>query len=90
MAIDVNLLHAVEGLSRIAAGSVVAGLWQGLILAAGVGICLRLMPKTTAAIRFAAWTVVFAVLAEERNVSRAATRLFLSQPAVSQIGRAHV
>jgi DNA-binding transcriptional LysR family regulator len=27
--------------------------------------------------------VVFAVLAEERNVSRAAARLFLSQPAVS-------
>jgi DNA-binding transcriptional LysR family regulator len=28
--------------------------------------------------------VVFTVLAEERNASRAATRLFLSQPAVSR------
>jgi hypothetical protein len=66
MAIDVNFLHGVggvEGLSRVAAGSVVSGLWQGLVLAAGVGICLRLMPKTTAAIRFAVWTAVFAVLA---------------------------
>jgi hypothetical protein len=63
MAIDVNFLHGVEGLSRVAAGSVVTGLWQGVVLAAGVGMCLRLMPKTTAAIRFAVWTAVFAVLA---------------------------
>ena len=33
------------------------------MLAAGVGICLRLLPKTTAAMRFAIWTAVFAVLA---------------------------
>ena len=63
MGIDLNLLHSVEGLSRAAAGSVVSGLWQGLVLAAAVWICLRLMPKTTAAIRFAVWTAVFAVLA---------------------------
>ena len=63
MGIDLNLLHSVEGLSRAAAGSVVSGLWQGLVLAAAVWICVRLMPKTTAAIRFAVWTAVFAVLA---------------------------
>ena len=63
MVIDGNFLHGVEGLSRVAAGSVVAGLWQGVVLAAGVRICLRMMPKTTAAIRFAVWTAVFAVLA---------------------------
>jgi hypothetical protein len=63
MAIDLNFLHGVEGLSRVAAGSVVSGLWQGLVLAAGVGMCLRLMPKMTAAIRFVVWTAVFAVLA---------------------------
>ncbi|NYF53132.1 hypothetical protein HDF12_003531 [Edaphobacter lichenicola] len=60
---DLNLLHAVEGLSRVAAGAVVSGLWQGLVLAACVWICLRLVPKTTAAVRFAVWTAVFAVLA---------------------------
>jgi len=63
MGTDLNLLHGVEGLSRAAAGSVVSGLWQGLVLAAAVWVCLRLMPKTTAAIRFAVWTAVFAVLA---------------------------
>ena len=63
MGIDLNLLHSVEGLSRVAAGSVVSGLWQGLVLSVAVWICLRLMPKTTAAIRFVVWTAVFAVLA---------------------------
>jgi BlaR1 peptidase M56 len=63
MGIDLSLLHVVESLSRVAAGSVVSDLWQGLVLAAAVGVCLRLMPKMTAAIRFAVWTAVFAVLA---------------------------
>jgi beta-lactamase regulating signal transducer with metallopeptidase domain len=62
MAMDLSLLHSVEGLSRMAATSVVSGLWQGTVLAVGVGICLWLVPKTTAAIRFALWTVVFAIL----------------------------
>jgi hypothetical protein len=41
----------------------VAGLWQGIVLAAGVALCLRLLPRTTAAVRFAIWAAVFAVLA---------------------------
>jgi beta-lactamase regulating signal transducer with metallopeptidase domain len=34
-----------------------------MVLAAGVALCLRLVPRSTAAVRFAIWTVVFAVLA---------------------------
>ena len=56
-------LHGVEGISRLVANSFVSGLWQGIVLAAGVALCLRLVPRTTAAIRFAIWTAVFAVLA---------------------------
>jgi Zn-dependent protease with chaperone function len=62
MAMDLNLLHSVEGLSRMAADSVVSGIWQGVVLAAVVGVFLQVVPKTTAAIRFALWTVVFAIL----------------------------
>ena len=62
MGMDLSLLHGFEGLSRMAASSVVSGLWQGVVLALGVGICLRLVPKTTAAIRFVLWAVVFAIL----------------------------
>jgi hypothetical protein len=53
----------VENVSRLVANSFVAGLWQGVVLAAGVALCLRLLPRTTAAARFAIWTAVFAVLA---------------------------
>jgi hypothetical protein len=41
----------------------VSGLWQGIVLAAGVALCLRLVPRITAAVRFAIWTTVLVVLA---------------------------
>ena len=56
-------LHGVESMSGLLANSVVSGLWQGIALAAGAALCLRLVPRTTAAVRFAVWTSVFAVLA---------------------------
>jgi BlaR1 peptidase M56 len=62
-AMDLNLIHGVESVSRLVANSFVSGLWQGIVLAAGVALCLRLVPRTTAAVRFAIWTAVFAVLA---------------------------
>ena len=58
-----GLMQGIESVSRLVATSFVSGLWQGIVLAAGVGICLRLVPRTTAAVRFAIWTAVFAVLA---------------------------
>jgi Zn-dependent protease with chaperone function len=61
-AMDLNLIHGLESVSRLVANSFVSGLWQGIVLAAGVAFCLRLVPRTTAAVRFAIWTVVFAVL----------------------------
>lgn len=56
-------MHWITGLPQVAAGSFVSDLWQGSILAVGVWLCLRLLPQVTAAIRFAIWTAVFAVLA---------------------------
>jgi beta-lactamase regulating signal transducer with metallopeptidase domain len=63
LAMGMGLMQGVESASRLVANSFVSGLWQGVLLAAGVGICLRLVPRTTAAVRFAIWTAVFAVLA---------------------------
>jgi beta-lactamase regulating signal transducer with metallopeptidase domain len=56
-------MHWIAGLPQMAAGLCVSGLWQGLVLAVVVGLCLRLMPKATPAVRFAVWTAVFAVVA---------------------------
>jgi hypothetical protein len=63
LAMGTGLMQGVESVSRLVASSFVSGLWQGIVLAAGVGLCLRLLPRTTAAVRFAIWTAVFAVLA---------------------------
>ena len=63
LVMGMGFMHGVETVSRLVANSFVSGLWQGIVLAAGVGLCLRLVPKATAAVRFAIWTAVFAVLA---------------------------
>lgn len=56
-------MHWITSLPQVAAGSFVSDLWQGSILAVGVWLCLRMLPRVTAAIRFTVWTAVFVVLA---------------------------
>jgi beta-lactamase regulating signal transducer with metallopeptidase domain len=48
-------------LARLAAGALVAGLWQGMFLCAGAGLILKFMPKSTATLRFVVWAAVFGV-----------------------------
>jgi hypothetical protein len=60
---DLTLIPGAESVSQLVASSFVSGLWQGVVLAVGVAICLLMLPKTTAAVRFAIWTAVFLVLA---------------------------
>jgi hypothetical protein len=58
-----GLMQAVEMGSRMAAGAFVSDIWQGVVLAVLVALCLRLVPRTTAAVRFVVWSAVFLVLA---------------------------
>src|ERR1700733_1423622 len=58
-----DVMQGIEICSRVAAGAFVSGIWQGVVLAAAVGLCLHAVPKTTAAIRFMVWSAVFLVLA---------------------------
>jgi hypothetical protein len=58
-----DLMQGIELASRLAAGAFVSGIWQGIVLAAVVGLCLRAIPKTTAAVRFVVWGAVFLVVA---------------------------
>jgi bla regulator protein blaR1 len=53
---------AFEFMSRAAAANLIAAIWQGSIVVACVWLCLRLVPRTTAAFRFAIWTTAFLVL----------------------------
>ena len=52
---------SLEDLSQLAASSLLSSIWQGVLLAAGVTVFLRLVPKTTATIRFTIWTTLFLV-----------------------------
>jgi hypothetical protein len=58
-----GLMQGIEMGSRAVAGAFVSDIWQGVLLAAVVELCLRAVPKTTAAIRFMVWSAVFLVLA---------------------------
>jgi beta-lactamase regulating signal transducer with metallopeptidase domain len=61
--IDLTAMQSLEGLSRVAASALASSIWQGLVLAAGVGLCLKCMRRTTATMRFTAWTAVFVITA---------------------------
>jgi hypothetical protein len=54
---------ALAAAARLVAAAAVAGLWQGAVLAAGVGLALRAIPRTTATLRFAVWLAVLALAA---------------------------
>jgi beta-lactamase regulating signal transducer with metallopeptidase domain len=57
------ILHAASSLSAIAAGNLISAIWQGTILAAAVALCLRLIPRLSAAWRSLVWLNVFLLLA---------------------------
>jgi beta-lactamase regulating signal transducer with metallopeptidase domain len=55
-----SLLHEI---TRFTAQAFVAGLWQGTVLIGAVAIGLRLLPRLGASIRFAIWSLTFALAA---------------------------
>jgi beta-lactamase regulating signal transducer with metallopeptidase domain len=55
-------IQSIETLSQFAASALVSSIWQGIVLAAGVGLFLRFLPRTTPAIRFTIWTAAFLIL----------------------------
>jgi beta-lactamase regulating signal transducer with metallopeptidase domain len=57
-----DLMQSIESVAQVAASAFVSSLWQGLLLAAAVALCLRFMPRMTAAVRFAVWSAVFVVI----------------------------
>lgn len=52
------LLPAFEHIAQLSATTAVAGLWQGIALAAAAALALRLLPRTSATVRFFLWTAV--------------------------------
>ncbi len=53
--------EAVSSLARTTAGALVGGVWQGMALCAAAGLILKLVPRSTATLRFIVWMAVFVV-----------------------------
>ena len=70
-------MDILEACAQFAGAAFVSGVWQGALLAAAVGLCLRLVPRATASLRFTLWTGVLIVVAllpwVESGASRHAT-----------------
>jgi len=58
-----SLPDAFWAVSQSAASALVASIWQGVLLAAGLAVCLRFAPRASASLRFTIWTGGFATLA---------------------------
>jgi beta-lactamase regulating signal transducer with metallopeptidase domain len=57
------LIHTISLMSATTAGALFSAIWEGAILAACVALCLRLIPRLSAAARSVVWTNVFLLLA---------------------------
>ena len=58
-----EMMGWIQPASQLAAGALLAGVWQGLLLAAMVWTSLKLAPRTTASIRFLIWMTLFVTVA---------------------------
>lgn len=57
------LLVAGRELSQQAAAMAIASAWQGLLIAFGLALCLRVAPRTSAEYRFTLWAAAFVSIA---------------------------
>ena len=55
----IALAARLADVSPVLVSSLLAAVWQGVLLAAAAGLTLRLLPRTPAAVRFAIWFGVF-------------------------------
>lgn len=70
-------------LGRLAAEFAVSQLWQGVAVAVGLAVCLRLAPRTRASHRFALWLAAFVLVALLPLAPGILNRLLPSAPAMA-------
>jgi beta-lactamase regulating signal transducer with metallopeptidase domain len=55
--------ETVRSAAQMTAGAVISGIWQGALLVTVTGLLLKVIPRTSATLRFIVWTAVFCVSA---------------------------
>ncbi len=85
------MTESIQTIAQVAATALISSLWQGIVLAAMIWVCLRLAPRTTASVRFVIWSAVFVAMALLPAVSMViGHHSFVSATAVPSIGPAIV
>lgn len=59
MTMAIGGMDWVRMIAPLAAESWIASLWQGMALAVGVWVCLKLIPRVSASTRFVVWSITF-------------------------------
>jgi beta-lactamase regulating signal transducer with metallopeptidase domain len=57
------MMESIQTIAQVASTALISSLWQGIVLAATIWVCLRLAPRTTASVRFVIWSAVFVAMA---------------------------
>ena len=57
-----SIVHMIAMLPSVVASCLISAIWQGMVLAIGVTLCLHLLPETTAAIRSIIWSAAFVLV----------------------------
>jgi beta-lactamase regulating signal transducer with metallopeptidase domain len=56
------MTESIQAISQIAATALISSIWQGVLLAAMIWVCMKLAPRTAAGSRFVIWMAVFAAI----------------------------
>ena len=54
-----NSFASLTEFSQPVAATLLTAIWQSALVAAGLGLCLKLAPRASAALRFFLWTAAF-------------------------------
>ncbi len=81
-----SLLHSPILFCAAASGSLLASIWQGLLLSVGVSLCFRAIPGLTASLRSAVWTAVFLLIVLLPALPRPTAQSAIHAVAASQAG----
>ena len=57
-----GVMGHLSGFAGSASAALLSSIWQGLVLAVGVGVCLRMVPRLSAAVRSGVWLAVFLIV----------------------------
>src|SRR5271170_7576305 len=85
------MTESIQTIAQFASTALISSLWQGIVLAVMIWLCLKLAPRTAANVRFVIWSAVFVAMALLPAVSMViGHHSVIPSTAVSSIGPAIV